>query len=129
MTLVEVMIALVVVGLLLSISLLRGGTLSSRYQLAIATEQLAADLQRARLEAIRLNAPVTFQRTSLTQYQIPGVVTRTLAGGIAFDNLAPASVQFSSLGRLVGAPSAFLLQHGTEARQVSVAAGGALTIQ
>jgi hypothetical protein len=129
MTLTEIAIALVVAGMLMSIGLLRGATLSSRYQLAIAAEQVASDLQRARLEAIRLNTPVALLRTSLTEYQIPGVVTRTLAGGIAFDSLAPVSVQFSSRGRLVGAPSVLQIQHGGDVKQVSIAGGGATTIQ
>jgi hypothetical protein len=129
MTLVEVAIVLVVAGTLMSVGLLRGATLSSRYQLAIAAEQVATDLQRARLEAIRRNTPVALLRTSLTEYQVPGVVSRTLVGGISFDSLAPVSVQFSSRGRLVGAATALSVQHGGDVKQVSIASGGVTTIQ
>jgi type II secretory pathway pseudopilin PulG len=129
MTLVEVAIVLSIAGVLLAIGLMRSTTLSRQYQLAIATEQVAADLQRARLEAVRRNMSITFQRTSVTQYQIAGVLTRTIAGGAYFDSLAPASVQFSSRGRLVGTPSSFQLRSGVHTKTVSIAAGGALEIQ
>ncbi len=129
MTLVEVLIALSILAVLVSMAILRGAALSNRYQLAITTEQIASDLQRARLEAIRRNTPVTFQRAGVTQYQIPGILTRTLQGGVHFDTLAPASVQFSSRGRLVGSPSSFQLRLGDETKQVSVSGGGALAIQ
>lgn len=128
--LVGLMMAVAVASLILAIAVPRSINFANNYQLQVAAEQLAGDLQRSRLDAMRLNAPVTFQRLNTTTYQVGGVAVSTLYGGATFSGGDPTSVQFSPFGRLVGSPALFQVRgaHGG-IKQVRVAQGGITTIQ
>src|SRR5688500_20165133 len=99
------MMAVAVASLILAIAVPRTKNFANNYQLQVAAEQLAGDLQRSRLDAMRLNTTVTFLRTSATTYQVGGVSVSTLYGGATFSGGDPAGVQFSAFGRPVGSPA------------------------
>ena len=128
--LIGLMMAVAVASLILAIAVPRTINFANNYQLQVAAEQLAGDLQRSRLDAMRLNTTVTFLRTSATTYQVGGVSVSTLYGGATFSGGDPASVQFSAFGRLVGSPALFqvLGPHGG-IKQVRVSQGGITTVQ
>lgn len=128
--LVSLMIAVAVASLILAIAVPRSINFANNYQLQVAAEQLAGDLQRSRLDAMRLNTPVTFQRLSGTAYQVGAVAVSTLYGGATFSGGDPSSIQFSPFGRLVGGPAVFQVQgpHGGT-KLVRVAQGGITTVQ
>lgn len=128
--LVSLMVAVAVASLILAIAIPRSINFANNYQLQVAAEQLAGDLQRTRLDAMRLNAPVTFQRLNGTAYQVGGVAVSTLYGGATFSPGDPSSIQFSPFGRLVGGPALFQVR-GPQGgiKQVRVAQGGITTVQ
>ena len=128
--LVGLMMAVAVASLILAIAVPRSINFANNYQLQVAAEQLAGDLQRSRLDAMRLNTTVTFQRLNTTTYQVGGVAVSTLYGGATFSGGDPTSVQFSPFGRLVGSPALFQVR-GPQGgiRQVRVAQGGTTSIQ
>jgi hypothetical protein len=128
--LVSLLVAVVVASLILGIAVPRSINFANNYQLQVAAEQLAGDLQRSRLDAMRLNTPVTFQRLSGNAYQVGAVAVSTLYGGATFSAGDPSSIQFSPFGRVVGAPALFQVR-GPQGgiKQVRVAQGGITTVQ
>lgn len=128
--LVSLLIAVVVASLILGMAVPRSVNFANNYQLQVAAEQLAGDLQRTRLDAMRLNTPVTFQRLSGTAYRVGGVAVITLYGGATFSGGDPSNIQFSPFGRLTGAPALFQVR-GPQGgiKQVRVSQGGVATIQ
>ena len=128
--LVSLLVAVVVASLILGMAVPRSVNFANNYQLQVAAEQLAGDLQRTRLDAMRLNTPVTFQRLSGTAYRVGGVAVITLYGGATFSGADPASIQFSPFGRLAGVPALFQVR-GPQGgiKQVRVSQGGVATVQ
>ena len=128
--LVSLLMAVAVVSLILGMAVPRSINFANNYQLQVAAEQLAGDLQRSRLDAMRLNVPVTFTRLSGTAYQVGGVAMSTLYGGATFSLGDPSSLQFSAFGRLVGSPVLFQVQGPKGGiKQVRVSQGGVATVQ
>ncbi len=128
-TLMELLVALAVMSVLMGIIGARGIEMIGRYQLSIATEQIAADIKRTRLEALRLNTPVTFQRLDDSTYQVGTIPARRLYGGARFTAASPNTAQFSSVGRLVGAATEFGVQRNGTLKRIRIATGGMVMVQ
>lgn len=103
-TLIEVVVIMAVVGLLVGVVGPRIAATRRTYNLIEGTQQLAADLRRARAEALRLNTSVNFTRSTATTYTLSRTTggttlwTRQLPNGVTFTVSPDAAVTFTAFG-------------------------------
>jgi prepilin-type N-terminal cleavage/methylation domain-containing protein len=128
-SLIELLIVLAVAGVLLAIAARRGAGATAGYEVQIAAEQLAADIQRTRLEATRLNTEVTLKRLTDSSYSAPGLGTRVLFNGVRFAAGAADTVRFTSVGRVKGVAGEFPVAKAGQARRVTIGAGGMAVVK
>jgi len=108
----------------------------NRYQLDTAAYQVAGDLRRAQVEAVKRNVTVTVTKTAATTYSmtyIVGGVTQTMANrtfesGVSFT--APAmTASLASFGPPIGGGATFTITGAGRTRTVTVGANGLVTVQ
>jgi prepilin-type N-terminal cleavage/methylation domain-containing protein len=128
-TLVEALMVIVVVGLLLGIAVPRFAEARMRMQLDTAAYQLAGDLRRAQVEAIKRNQAVTLEMTSDTTYNIDFIGNRRLENGIVFAAGSADSVRMASFGPPLTGAQSFTVEHDGQQKTVSVSAAGLVTVQ
>jgi hypothetical protein len=93
-----------------------------------AAYQLAGDLRRAQVEAIKRNATVTVAKTATTTYNITFIGNRTFEPGIEFAAGA-MTVSMASFGPPVGGGAVFTINGGGRTKTVTVGANGLVTVQ
>ena len=122
-TLIGLIIALVITLVLAGIALPPMGSTIRSVRLRSSASDLAGDLARARIEAIKRNRVVDFTVTSETQYEIEFVGVMTLENGAVFVD-APSLVQFAAFGPLLTGPDEFTIGLGSDTRTVSLTVSG-----
>ena len=127
-TLVEVLIVIVVMGFVLAIAAPRIGAIREGMELDAAAQQLAGDLGRARIEAIRRNQAVSLRKIGTGSYDIDFLGTRALRGAAVLSG-APDSVRFASFGPPVSGPTQFTVTLGARSRVVDVNAAGYIEVR
>ena len=129
-TLVETMMVIVVVALMLGIALPRFREQRQRYQLDTAAHQLAGDLRRAQVEAIKRNQPVTLERINDSTYNVDFIGDRLFDGSVKFATaLSADSVRLAAFGPPTTGARSFVMQRDGVQRTVTVSAAGLITIQ
>ncbi len=129
-TLVETVMVIVLAGILLGIALPRFREQRRRYQLDTAAHQLAGDLRRAQVEAIRRNQPVTLERINDSTYNIDFVGDRQFEGSVKFSTaLSADSVRLAAFGPPTTGARSFVVQRDGAQKTVTVSAAGLITIQ
>jgi hypothetical protein len=93
-----------------------------------AAQQLAGDLRRAQVEAIKRNQTITVAKTATTTYNITQIGNRTFEPGIGFAAGA-MTVSFASFGPPIGGGATFTINYGGRAKAVTVGANGLVTVQ
>jgi prepilin-type N-terminal cleavage/methylation domain-containing protein len=129
-TLIEVLIVVVLLGLIgaLASRLLRAEV--EAFQVANAARQLAGDLSRSAVEAMRRNRSLTLTRTGVSGYSIEQIGTRTLPDGVTFDEARSAStVRFATLGPPVTGAATFVLRRADLQRTVRVTSSGLVVVE
>lgn len=116
------MIATAVLGILLAIAFpdIRGVTLRS--QLSSGAEAFAADLNRARTEAVKRNSELTISFDAPDSYTIEHLGPGTLEP-LRFESV-PEDVTFAPFGPPVTGSAAFVLQAGEFEKTVIMDASG-----
>jgi prepilin-type N-terminal cleavage/methylation domain-containing protein len=134
-TLVEIALVVVIMGMLLAIAAPRFTAMRNGLQLKTAAEQLAGELRRAQIEAIKLNKTIRVSKTSTSTYAVesltPAVTllyNRSFEPGVGFAAGA-MTVSFASFGPPIGGGAAFPITFGGRTRTVTVGANGIITIQ
>jgi type II secretion system protein H len=128
-TLVETMVVIVLAGMLLGIAVPRFGESRRRQQVDAAAHQLAGDLRRAQVEAIRRNTPINLTRTDDSTYSIDFIGNRLLESGVTFAPWSAASVRMAVFGPpTTGARSFTVMRSGIQ-KTVNVSAAGLVTVQ
>jgi prepilin-type N-terminal cleavage/methylation domain-containing protein len=135
-TLVETVLAIAIAGILLTIAVPRFTAMRDRYQLDTAAYQVAGDLRRAQVEAVKRNVTVTVAKTAATTYSmtyIVGGVTQTMANrtfepGVSF-TAAAMTVSLASFGPPIGGGATFSITGAGRTRTVTVGANGLVTVQ
>src|SRR5918993_2836686 len=101
-TLVEAVLVVVIAGMLLAIAAPRFTAMRNGFLIDTAAYQLAGDLRRAQVEAVKRNVTLTVAKTSSTTYSmtynLAGAQTmanRTFEPGVEFD-AAAMTVSFAS---------------------------------
>ena len=129
-TLVEAMMVIVLAGMLLGIALPRFREQRRRYQLDTAVHQLAGDLRRAQVEAIRRNQPVTLERINDSTYNVDFIGDRRIEDGVRFDaGLSADSVRLAAFGPPTTGARTFVVQRDGAQKSVTVSAAGLITVQ
>jgi prepilin-type N-terminal cleavage/methylation domain-containing protein len=128
-TLVEAVIVMVVAGFLMALALPRFAEVRRSIELDTAAYQLAGDLRRAQVEAIKRNEAVTLARTGASTYSISFIGNRTLEASVTFNVGSADSVRLASFGPPTTGAQAFTLDHGGFSKTVSVTAAGLVQVQ
>ena len=97
-------------------------------RLQTTARTFAADLRRARIEALRRNVAVSLRKQSGGSYQIDSIGQRTLDGGVTFSASSADSVRFASFGPSSTGAVTFVLSIGGDSVNVQVAVSGMSTI-
>ena len=127
-TLVETALVVVVMGLMLAIAAPRFTAMRAGFTIDTAAYQVAGDLRRAQVEAIKRNQTITVAKTAATTYNITQIGDRALEPGVTFDAGA-MTVSFASFGPPVGGGATFTITHSGRTKTVTVGANGLVTVQ
>ena len=122
-TLIGIIIALSIILVLANIALPPMGSTIRSVRLQATTSDLAGDLARARIEAMKRNRVVDVTLISETEYEIEFVGVIKLENGAVFLD-APSLVQFAPFGPLLTGPELFVIGLGSATRTVSLTASG-----
>lgn len=128
MTLGELAIILVIVGIVLSMAtpyLLRA---RNDYTMDNAARDVLRGLQRARFEALRRNESVYFARLDATHYRIEGLGDFAIPGGLRFVS-GPDTVRFASFGPVLGGASPIVLTDGQRDRTITINLSGYASLE
>ena len=129
-TLVETLMVIVLAGMLMAIALPRLRDRRVRYQLDTAAYQLAGDLRRAQIEAIRRNQPVTLERINDSTYNVDFIGDRLFEGSVKFSTaLSADSVRLAAFGPPTTGARSFVVQRSGVQKTVTVSAAGLVTVQ
>jgi prepilin-type N-terminal cleavage/methylation domain-containing protein len=128
-TLVETMVVIVLAGMLLGIGVPRFSETRRRYQVDAAAHQLAGDLRRAQVEAIRRNTPVTLERITDSSYTVDFIGERMLESGVTFAGWSADSVRMAVFGPPTTGARSFTVMWAGMQKTVSVSAAGLVTVQ
>lgn len=123
-SLIEMLIAMGMLGVLLATLVPRSALLVRGYSLNIAADQLASELQKARVDAARRNQPITLRFTGQGGYQISGQPERVLFGGATVPDSAPDSVRFDPMGRATTGSAVIPVNLSGRGKSVRVTASG-----
>jgi prepilin-type N-terminal cleavage/methylation domain-containing protein len=128
-TLVEAVIAMVVVGTLMAIALPRLAAVRRGLQLDNAAYQLAGDLRRLQVEAIKRNQSLKLARTGAMTYSIDSIGARAFEGGVGFGPTSMDSVRMASFGPPITGAVIFTVRRGGVEKAVVVSAAGRISVQ
>lgn len=127
-TLVETMLVVVLASLLMALGVPRFLGMRQGMKLDAAAYQLAGDLRRAQVEAIKRNQTVVVAKTAATTYSITFIGNRTFEQGVTFEAGA-MTVSMASFGPPVGGGSTFTVGHAGRTKTVTVGANGLISVQ
>jgi Tfp pilus assembly protein FimT len=128
-TLVEALIVMVMAGMVLGIALPRFANMRQRMQLDTAAHQLAGDLRRAQVEAIKRNQSLKLAKTGASTYSIDSIGTRTFEGSVTFDGGSMDSVRMRAFGPPVTGAVTFIVSRAGVQKSVIVSAAGRISVQ
>lgn len=128
-TLVEALLVIVMVGTLLAIALPRFAAMRQSLQLDTAAHQLAGDLRRAQVEAIKRNQSVNLTMTSASTYTIDFIGSRLFQENVTFAAGSASSVRMASFGPPVTGAAAFIVERAGVQKTVTVSAAGRISVQ
>jgi prepilin-type N-terminal cleavage/methylation domain-containing protein len=127
-TLVETMLVVVVASLIMAIGVPRFLGMRQGLKLDGAAYQLAGDLRRAQVEAIKRNQTVVLAKTDDSTYSITFLGNRKFESGVTFGGAA-MTVSMASFGPPVGGGSAFAVTYAGRTKTVTVGANGLVSVQ
>jgi prepilin-type N-terminal cleavage/methylation domain-containing protein len=134
-TLVEIALVIVIVGILIGIAVPRFTAMRNGLQLDTAAHQLAGELRRAQIEAVKRNRTIRVSKTATETYAVeqltPAVTllySRSFEPGVGFAAGA-MTVSFASFGPPIGGGAAFPITFGGRTKTVTVGANGIITVQ
>jgi Tfp pilus assembly protein FimT len=120
---------MVMAGMVLGIALPRFANMRQRMQLDTAAHQLAGDLRRAQVEAIKRNQSLKLARTGASTYSIDSIGTRTFEGSVAFGPSSMDSVRMRAFGPPVTGLVTFTVRNAGVEKSVIVSAAGRISVQ
>ena len=128
-TLVEILVVVVMIGIMTSMALPRFNRMRQQWRLESAAQQLVGDLHRARVQALKRNDYVDLDVTGASTYTIRFLGARTLPDGVTFAEGAPAKVRFAAFGPALTGASSYEVLYGSYEREIHVNAAGFASIR
>ena len=136
-TVLEIMVALAIVGLLVTLAATNYGQWATQTRLRTATEELTANLNLARMAAISRNRSVLVSFDPLspsgigsyratTEGGITIVGSTTPPSGVHLEGSTPFVITFNALGLSSGGTVQLKARHGTQHR-VTITTGGLIS--
>lgn len=127
-SLIEVVIVLSMMATLTAMALPNMLDVRDQTALTNAAHVFARDLNRARVEAVRINATVAVVRQGTQSYEIDGKTLYTLPDGVSF---APGfeSVEFVSFGPVATGAGIYELVLGSHRKAVRIESTGFASVQ
>jgi Tfp pilus assembly protein FimT len=137
---IELLVIIVMVGMLLGLALPRFAEQRRRLQLDTAAHQLAGDIRRTQVEAIKRNRTVELATTGASTYNIQSVPTllvpavtvfntRSFEGNVTFGVGSAANVRMASFGPPTAGGAVFIVRNATAQKTVTVTAAGLVSVQ
>jgi len=127
-TLVETLLAVVVAGLVMAIGIPRFLGVREGMKLDAAVYQLAGDLRRAQVEAVKRNQTVVVAKLDDSTYSMTFIGNRKFEPGVVFGGGA-MTVSMASFGPPVGGGATFTVTYAARTKTVVVGANGLVTVQ
>lgn len=127
-TLVEAALVVVIAGMLLAIAVPRFTAMRNGYLIDTAAYQLAGDLRRAQVEAIKRNQTITVAKTGTNTYNITQIGNRAFEPGVEFAAGA-MTVSLASFGPPIGGGAVFTINGGSRTKTITVGVNGLVTVQ
>jgi prepilin-type N-terminal cleavage/methylation domain-containing protein len=128
-TLVEALVVVVIAGVVLAIALPRFNSVRQGIQIDGAAQQLAGDLRRAQVEAIKRNRSIELRTTGTTTYTIDSIGARSFDDGVVFGASSSSSVRMATFGPPVGGAASFTLELGARRKTIDVSAAGFVSVR
>lgn len=129
LTLIEIMVVVVIMGILLGLLVAPLAEVRDSMRIDGAAQQVAGDIRRLQVEAIKRNQSLLLSRTSATTYTLQSIGNRTLEDGVTFADASSGGVQMASFGPPVGGGASFVLNYGTRQKTVAINSAGMLSVQ
>src|SRR5688572_27532735 len=108
-TLIEILLVVTVVGFILAIGLPKLTEMRRGMLLDAAAQQLAGDLRRVQVEAIKRNRSLRLRRTSAVGYAMDSIGFSTLPTDVTFGTGSADSIRMASFGPPISGGVAFPL--------------------
>jgi prepilin-type N-terminal cleavage/methylation domain-containing protein len=128
LTLIELLIVIVIVGILAAVSIPRINTIRTTIAIDAAANQVLGDLRRARAEALKRNRSMLMQKTGSTTYSVDSIGSRTLPNEATF-SAGSDSIRFSSFGPPVTGAASFTVSLSGRTKRVVVSAAGLMVVE
>ena len=128
-TLIEIAIIVVIIGAVMAITGPSFMAMRRQLRLDSGAQQLAGDLHRARVEALKRNAPVFLAKTGTSSYEIRFTGTYTLPAGVGFGAGDPDTVWFAAFGPALTGSAVYILEQGSDTKRVELNAAGFATVK
>jgi hypothetical protein len=129
-TLLEVAIVATLAGIMLGVFVPKIRTYQSGASIDGAAYEVARDLGRTRMEAVRRNQKVIFTRLADTAYQVGDEPPRRLPVGVKFHEPTSAeSITFNAMGLAADGASHIKLKAASVSRTVVIRGSGHVSVQ
>jgi Tfp pilus assembly protein FimT len=128
-TLVEAVLVLVLAGILVGIAIPRFTAVRQSLHLDTAAQQLAGDLRRLQVEAIKRNQSLRMAKTGASTYTVDSIGARTLDGSVTFGLTSMDSIRMRSFGPPATGAATFILTSNGLTKSVMVNAAGRISVQ
>ena len=128
-TLVELLTAIAVMGILAAIATPAVERISRSLRIEGSAQALVGDLNRARTEAIKRNTGVELTLVGEHTYRISGVGLRRLDAEVQFAEGSPDTVRFNGFGSAIQGREMYTVRLGTLERRVVLDAAGQARIE
>lgn len=128
-TLTEILVVIVMIGIMTVIALPTFGRMQRQWRLDSAAHQLAGDLHRARVEALKRNDNVFLATTGASTYTIRFLGDRQLPEGVTFADDVPDTVRFAAFGPALTGAAKFQVLMGDHNKEISLNVAGFAAVQ
>ena len=127
-TMVEIIIVVMISSIMLAIAAPSISESLASVRLGTTARTFAADLRRARVEALRRNVSITVRTQTGGAYVIDSIGSRNLDDDVVFSASSGDSVRFASFGLSLTGAVTFYLSVGSDSASVVVSAAGLTTV-
>jgi hypothetical protein len=129
-TVLEIAMVMTLAGIVLGLVMPKIRTVRDNMSVDSVAYDLARDLGRARMEAIKRNQKLTFTRLADTAYQVGDESPRRLPAGVLFNEGASAeSVTFTSMGVVADGTSQIKVKSASDSRVVVIRGSGHVSVK